>query len=301
MVNGINSYYRYDFFIIWGNGLPYIEAILEILRGEDNIEIIRIESRQIKNMKKFVFDSYACDSVPIEHLRSKLRYLFKERSDIVIAFIKNLAPEENYFGEGAFRHRQCAYINRIKQRIRDLFNPRNDGVRTEEHVIHASDYEEQVDYFLRMLGHSEGIEFLHEDPTALPFHKPYHIPRPKEYTFRTLPIKNLRASILVSFESKGFKTKLVKVSDTPHFRSLKHRGRDYIDYLERFRYTLLTDDYSWKKLLQMNQLSLSQIQAFAPILVAPLECGFRILDGIHRAAVALNHNLEKIRCVEFGD
>jgi len=301
MVNGISSYSRYDFFIIWGNGLPYIEAILEILRGEDNIEIIRIESRQIKNMKKFVFDSYACDPVPIEHLHSKLRYLFKERSDIIIAFTRNLAPEENYFGEGAFRHRQCAYINRIKQRIRDLFNPRNDGVRTEEHVIHASDYEEQVDYFLKMLGHAEGIEFLHEDASALPFNKPYHIPRPKVYTFRTLPIRDLRASILVSFGSKGFKTKLVEVSDTPHFRSLKHRGTDYIDYLERFRYTLLTDDYSWKKLLQMNQLSLSQIQAFAPILVAPLECGFRILDGVHRAAVALNHNLEKIRCVEFGD
>lgn len=301
MVNGINSYNRYDFFIIWGNGLPYIEPILDILRDEDNLEIIRIESRQIKNMKKFVFDSYACDTVPIEHLRSKLSYLFKERSDIVIVFTKNLAPEENYFGEGAFRHLQCAYINRIKQRIRDLFNPRKDGVRSEEHVIHASDYEEQVDYFLKMLGHPEGIEFFHEDASALPFHKPYHIPRPKVYTFKTLPIRDLRASILVSFDSRGIKNKLVEVSDTPHFLSLKHRGTEYINYLERFRYTLLTDDYSWKKLLQMNQLSLSQIKAFAPILVAPLGCGFRILDGVHRAAVALNHNLEKIRCVEFGN
>jgi hypothetical protein len=299
MISDIHRPFRYDFFTIWGNGLSHAEAILDILRGEENLEIMRIESRKVKDMKSFVFGLYACDPVPLEHLRSKLCYLFKERPEVIIVLVKNLAPEEGYFGEGSFRHLQCAYINRIKQQIRDLFNPRIDGVRTEDHVIHASDYEEQVDYMLKMLGYSEGIRYLDDDDWGLPFRKPYHIPRPKIYTFKTLQIRDLRASILVDLGPRGIKTELVEIHRTPHFRAFRDGGKAYADYIKRFRYTLLTDDQSLEKLLQMNGLSISEIKAFDQILVRPVACGFQILDGVHRAAVALNHQLKSIRCVKI--
>ena len=299
MISDIHRPFRYDFLTIWGNGLSHAEAILDILRREENLEIVRIESRKIKDMKRFVFELYACDPVPIEHLRSKLTYLFKERPEVIIVFVKNLAPEVDYFGEGSFRHLQCAYINRIKQEIRDLFNPRINGVRSEEHAIHASDYEEQVDYFLKLLGYSEGIRYLDGSSSGLPFRKPYHILRPKTYTFKTLPIRNLRASILVELGPQGIKTQLVEIHRTPHFRALQDGGKAYADYIERFRFTLLTDDQSLEKLLQMNRLSISEIEAFDQILVRPVACGFQILDGVHRAAVALNHQLKSIRCVEI--
>ena len=293
----IHRPYRYDFFTIWGNGLSNTKSILEILRSEDNLQLIRIESMNVKNMKKFVFNLYACDPVPIKHLRSKLKYLFKAKPEIIIVYVKNLAPEENYFGEGAFRHIQCGYIKGIKEKIRDLYNPRINGIRTEEHVIHASDYEEQVDYFLKMVGHPEGIKYLHEDNSILPFSKPYHIPYPNTYIFKTLTFNDLRASILIDASSSRIKTEFTEIDQTPHFRSLQNGGTEYREYLKRFRYTLLTDNHSWDGLLQMNQLSDNQIKDFDPILVTPIADSFRILDGVHRAAVTLNHQQDTIKCV----
>ncbi|MFQ5681794.1 MAG: hypothetical protein ACE5HC_00845 [Candidatus Binatia bacterium] len=301
MDHRIHSRYRYDFFTIWGNGLSHAEAILNILRKERNLEIVRIETRRIEKMRRFVFDLYACDTVPMRHLHAKLAYLLDEHPEIVIVLVKNLAPEESIVGEGPFRHVQCCYINRIKETIRDLYNPRLNGVRTEEHVIHASDHEEQVDYLVKMLGDSRGLKFLGEDSSGLPFRKPYHIPRPSAYAFKSLPVEGLWASILVDLESRVDKTKLVKIGETPHFQTLTNGGTAYVDYLRHFRHTWLTDDHTWDKLLHMNQLSERRIKDFDPILVTQVPEGFKILDGVHRAAVTLAHRFDTIKCVDIQD
>lgn len=301
MINEIHRRCRYDFFIIWGNGLEHAEAILDILRREEHLEIIRVESRKVRgNMRRFVFDLYKCDPVPKPHLRFKLRYLFKVRPEVIIVFVKNLAPEETFLGSGAFRHTQCAYIKRIKDRIRDMYNPRAGGVRTEEHVIHASDYEEQVDYFLKMLGRPEGIYYLYEDNKKLPFKKPYHIPHPQTYTFRTLSLDRLWAAVLVDTGSKHVRTELRKVHDTPHFQGLRTDGQVYTEYINRYRCTYLTDDYSLERFLTMNELSDYRVKSLPPILITPVAGGFEIRDGVHRAAVTLNHGIETIRCVEIA-
>ena len=124
--------YRYDFFTIWGNGLPHIDEILKILRDERYLEIVRIESRQIENMEQFIFNLYACDTVPISHLRSKLRYLFDVSPEIIIVFVKNLAPEEQPIGKGVYRKVQCLYIKQLKEKIRERYNPRRINKYSEE-------------------------------------------------------------------------------------------------------------------------------------------------------------------------
>lgn len=300
MSEQINYRYRYDYFIIWGNGLPYVDGILSILRGENSLEILSIERRKIKNMKEFVFGLYGCDPVPIEHLRGKLAYLFKVPAEIIIIFTKNLAPEETYFGEGEFRHIQCSNVKQIKEKMRNLYNPRIDGCRTEEHVIHASDYEEQVDYFLKMLGHPEGIRFLDGDGTFFPFKKPFYIPKPNSYTFKTIPIKDIRASIIDYIGKEGPSYKLVEISETPHFQTLHHNVSDYEDYYKRFRYDLLRSDHYLQKLIQMNMIFKSRIIYFDPIIVISTGSAYKILDGVHRAAVLLNNGFRTLKCVEFS-
>ena len=301
--------FRYDFFTIWGNGLRHAEAILDILRKEKDLEIIRIEKRRIKNMKKFVFDLYRCDTVPIWHLRSKLKYLFKVQPEILIVFVKNHNPQELATGQGPFRKVQCHYINQIKIGIRNLYNPRhpdknfqikplNKGV-THEHVIHASDYEEQVDYFLKMLGYENGIEYLHGDNEKLPFEKPYYLEAPETYIYKTIMIDKLRASILDVSDSEVITHHLLRISETPHYSSLNQGTDDYEDYLTKFRYTLLTGDYSWKKLRKLNEMDLDTIKRFERIIVKRESDYYTILDGVHRAAVSLNHHLKQMRCVEF--
>ena len=128
--NSVKRPFRYDFFTIWGNAFEYADEILQILRQEEYLEIIRIESLRVEDITKFVFDLYACDTVPIKHLRAKLRYLFEVPPEILTVFVRNLAPEEAPAGKGAFRKVQCQYINRLKWGMREIFNPRKDGVRT---------------------------------------------------------------------------------------------------------------------------------------------------------------------------
>jgi len=290
MSNEICHRFRYDYFIIWGNSLQHTEAIREILRKEEDLEIIKIVSHKIKEMKRFVLNLYGCDPVPLWHLQAKLSYLFKAKPEAIFIFVKNLAPNEIYVDDGPFRHIHCQYIARIKENIRNLYNPRKNGVRTEEHVIHASDQEAQVDYFLKMLGYSDGIYHLHNSGSALPIRKPYHIPKPKTYRFKRLSINDLRASILVHSPSQGVNTELRKIHDTPHFRTLKYGDAEYKEYLENFQYTLLTDDYSQTKFLEMSRLDRRRIEAFYPILVTPLNGS---------TAVSLFCGFKTMNCVEF--
>ena len=305
----ISRPFRYDFFTIWGNALTHKDEILDILRNEDSLKIIRIESRTVKNMKKFIFDLYRCDTVPIEHLRAKLKYLFLVKPEIMVVFVKNYNPQEMQAGQGAFRKVQCQYINQIKIRIRNQYNPRhpdkkfqikplNKGV-SHDHVIHASDYEEQVDYFLKMLGHKNGIQYLHGNSKDLPFEKPYYLETPETYIYKTVMIEKLRASILDDSDGKGIIHHIRKISETPHYRSLKQGTDDYRNYLEKFKHTLLTPDYSCENFKKLNELNVNQIKKFDRIIVKSESDYFRILDGVHRAAVSLNHNLKRIRCVEF--
>ena len=305
----ISRPFRYDFFTIWGNGLTHKDDILDILRKEDSLKIIRIESRTVKTMKKFIFDLYRCDTVPIWHLRAKLKYLFLVKPEILVVFVKNYNPQEMPAGQGEFRKVQCQYINQIKIRIRNQYNPRhpdktfqikplNKGV-SHEHVIHASDYEEQVDYFLKMLGHKNGIRYLHGDGDRLPFEKPYYLKTPETYTYKTIMIETLRASILDDSAGKGLIQHTKKISETPHYRSLNQGTNDYRNYLNNFKYKNLTQDYSWDNFMKLNELDIYKIKTLDRIIVKRESDYYRILDGVHRAAVSLNHNLKYIRCVEL--
>ena len=305
----LNRPFRYDFFTIWGNGLSAIDEIINILRNERSISIVRIESRVIENMEKFIYDLYACDTVPINHLRTKLRYLFDTYPKIIVIFVKNFAPNELPVGRGEFRKIQCQNINQIKIKIRNMYNPRhpdkdfqikplNKGM-SHEHVIHASDQEEQVDYVLKLLGYSEGIKFIGDDDKDLPFRKPYHIPRPEKYLFKTIRIEDLRATILYQSNSRKTQKRLTNIIDTPHYLALCNGGDIYKEYLNKYLFTFLKDDHQWEKLHNMSKLQESQISAFNPILVEKDKGYYRILDGVHRAAVAQYRGLNQIKSVEL--
>jgi hypothetical protein len=271
-----------------------------MIRSDPDIEIMRIEFRRVKDMRRFVFDLYACDTVPINHLHSKLRYLFEVPPHILIVFARNYAPEECPVGEGPFRKVQCRHICKLKWEIREKYNPRREGQRTEEHIIHASDYEEQVDYFLKMLGYTGGIAFLHGEGNGLPFDLPYHLKRPHTYILRTVRFDDLRASVLVDAGHNRTPGKEIRrIEDTPHFRSLHEGTDDYVRYLRSFRFHWLTDDHYPAKLSELDSLAEDHIRGFPPLLVIRSDKAFRILDGVHRAAVALNHGLNDLRCVEF--
>jgi hypothetical protein len=138
---------RYDFFIIWANGLKHIPEILKIINREYNFKIIYETEYTFDNMEIFINNIYGCDSVPISHLTAKNKYLLRTEKRVYFILTENKEPDEHMVGEGDFRHTQCKKVTALKNLIRDLYNP-----FPNEHVIHSSDYQSQVSCVLTLLG-----------------------------------------------------------------------------------------------------------------------------------------------------
>lgn len=133
---------RYDYFLIWGHGLPYQDQILQVIESDLALKIIHIQRFRPRDLPRFVNEIYSCDYAPREHLKSKTDYLMTlPINEVMIIYVLNTDVQEVMRGEGAYRHVECDRIKRIKDMIRRRFNPRVDGRQTEWHVVHASDNE----------------------------------------------------------------------------------------------------------------------------------------------------------------
>jgi len=297
--------FRYHFFTIWPNGQEYIDEILAMLRADEAFDIITIRKHHARSMRKLVFDLYACDYVPMEHLRAKLKYLFKLKPEVINVFVKNYRYEEIDTGNPPFQKKQCLKMVEIKNAVRNRFNPRHadpnfriaplDRGVSHEHVIHASDTEKQTDYYLKLLGFDNGIGYLDEKSEGLPFKKPFYIKRPDRYEIKNIPVSSLFASILQRHNGKVEKM-LVPLIETPHYRAALGDMAVYQKYLDDFRFQYLNDDYHIEKYEQLLQFSSEELEQLPLILTMPVEQGFQILDGVHRATACTHHGYDKIKC-----
>jgi hypothetical protein len=278
---------RYDYFLIWGNGVPSSEDIVDIIRCEESIKILRIMYHRVKNVARLIHAVYSYDYAPLQHLRSKTDYLLKADSQAIFVFVRNLDVKEVYRGDGAFRHMECSHITRIKEDIRNRFNPRRDGKRTEEHVVHASDNEMQVDHMLKYLGLKQGIGILDNAANPLLASLPYYLPRFERFDIRCIPSSALYCNILRGTR-ESFWQEQIPIGETPQFACLTGDTLSYGEYLSRFMGGPLTCDYSVEKLIGLSRslVYLQDSYATSYILVQEFEPGkYVILDGVHRASV----------------
>lgn len=272
---------RYDYMLIWGHGLPFRDDILRIIKGCPVLQIVMILHHTPSSAGDLVKAVYSCDYAPIEHLKGKTRYLEHTPAQVVFVFFENLQPEEDYFGEGPFRHIESVTIRALKEVIRNTFNPRYGDKRSEEHVIHASDNEYQTDHILRYLGYP-GVKMFRKVHLAL--NAPYHMERITSFTVCQVPLLSLYCRIM----TESGEPELTPVEDTPHYEALLGKTAKYERYIERFIGTMLTDDHSLEKLLEMK----TSFSYLAPphetdyIIAIPAGgTDLAVLDGLHRAAV----------------
>jgi hypothetical protein len=272
---------RMDYLLIWGHGMADSGAILDRVRSHPDLAIISIVRRDITDIAQFVQDVYACDTVPFAHLVAKTRYLLQTPPQVLFILLKNHRPDEKYFGEGAFRHIQSQTIKDLKEDIRNRFNPRAaDGSRTENHVVHASDYPSQVAHVLAVLGLPTLAHYqteAHPDIDA-----PYHLGVIGEVERRELPLDALVANIL----GRG----LVAVRDTPHFQYATGNQAPYRAYHAQHFGTTLTDDHlpeAFDTKMRDFQYGGRLPNGKQNLIIArPLGDGhYQILDGVHRAAI----------------
>jgi hypothetical protein len=240
-----------------------------------------------RRISKFVNTIYSYDYAPLQHLKSKTRYLNKTPSQAIIIFVRNEDPLETYSGKGQFRHIECLRVKKLKNEIRESFNPRIGGQRTEEHVIHASDNEDQVDFLLRHLGVREGISIFKNKPNPI-LDSPYYIKPFKRFSIRKIRVKTILCSV---FERQGLSIKkvLLPVEQTPHYLYLINKNDEYNEYLEMCReFGQMKSDYSLSKFssLAENFAYLSPPHDSDYIHVKCIRPNqYLVLDGLHRLSI----------------
>jgi len=278
--------YRVDCFLIWGHGLEYFSQIIDILKK--NFEIARVERKKIKNIKKFVKDIYSFDYAPYWHLKDKTKYLLKTKKEVAFIFVKNFYNDEDYFGEGEFRHKESIKIKTIKELIRDKFNPYENGVRTHNHIIHATDNEAQSDYLLKYLGYKEGVNLIKKRNL---FNLPNYIDL-SEFKIVTIPTKNIYANIIVGENWDNYKLELKKIKETPHYLGLTKDIKIYQEYIHKFLGGPLKEFYDSEKFLSLSK----NFKYLQPpyennyIVVKKENDKYILLDGIHRSCNLINND-----------
>ena len=287
---------REDLFIIWGHGIRHLNEIMSMLRA--SFRIVAIKHHSIDDIAKFIDDIYACDSYPLEHLKAKTRYLLNTPEECFIVLVENHNVDEQLVGVEPYRKPQCLYLQEKKHEIRDRFNPRSDkGNKTENHVIHGTDYVSQVDHILQVCGMYGKEHYFRK--VDFPTHYPWHLPRPKTWRYTRKKPTDLKVNII----GKGF----VPITESPHYLYAKGRKKPYQEYHAKHVGRGLMEDHfpeafdiMIQKAYCLSEVNGSSWKAvytaldFEPIIVFQNT----VLDGVHRLALfALCCAGDEIECI----
>jgi hypothetical protein len=281
---------RLDYFLIWGNGYHQALEIIDEIRKDENFRIHLIIKKNPKmSTAEFIQKVYACDTVPWEHLVAKSRYLLKHSPQVVMVLVTNKEPDERHFGEGEFRHIQCKKVKDLKEKIRNKYNPRlPDGRRTEEHVIHGSDYESQVDHILKVLGLPNKESFFvrpNPDIETSCYLNPF------KYTVQEVPISNMHVSYVGSHKVQ------VKRSFHYYYVTGNETAKDlYRVYWGQYWGIILLEDHSPQAFDWLIKNFKYTGEKKDLIVVRKEGDGrYTILDGAHRTAILASKGVEKVK------
>lgn len=292
-----NNYYlekpRIDLIIIWGHGLKFQEEIIKEIENEDQFEIKYIIKLNPRNIKTIIKKVYYFDYAPLAHLKDKTHYLQNVNNEICIVVLNNLKPQEEYFGENEFRHIESINLKNLKTKIRNKFNPIISGLISHNHVIHATDNENQSDYFLKYIGYKNGVKDFKKETSFLNI-PPYLITQ-KNLLIRKIEIKNLYCSIAVGDSWNSYELKLKHINESPQFKFINGDKKTYIEYLNKFLGGPIKSYHSEKKFQTLIRNQTKENKNNYLITVKKInDTDYLILDGLHRASICLFKNYKTI-------
>jgi len=282
--------HKYDYILIWGHGIQYRDEILKMLRLHPDFEILRIMDHSPKKIKDLVKVIYSYDYAPLEHLRYKTRYLMKTPGSVIFIFFLNKNPDVDFRGNGSFRHEESMTLKKFKEELRDKFNPRINGKRTEDHVIHASDNEAQTDYILKHLGFRKGVNLF--QPATKIIDIPYYLNLKSSIAIKKVKIDDLYCRVVYGAK-ENFKLEIKKITDSPQFKGLTDISI-YRDYINKFLGGALSKDYNVENFRKLadNFSYLESPFELNYIIAAKQHNRLIILDGLHRASILKYMNYE---------
>ena len=281
---------RYDVCIIFPHGIQYFDEILEILYKYPDLKLLYFRAYKPPNFIKSIEEIYRTDTVPWEHIKNKTKYLKETGNDMLVMLIENNAPEEFIVGEGEYQHKQCMLINRFKWEVREKFNPVIGKERSEHHVIHATDYEEQTKILWPRFGF-DTIEKITSISNPLFPHIPFFIPKFDEYKIVEFKLDELQCYQMV----KNGPNYRMSIKDSAYYKYAMGEKEPYVNYWKELRGIKLWMDSSPMKFDRLiKEIELDRL--FSEYVVVN-ESG-TIIDGNHRVSIALLNGVKTLPAIQ---
>lgn len=297
---------RYDCFVIWGNGIQYKDEIVSMIRNHPDFELIYQYWYNINcDMLDFLKQMYACDDAPWEHLERKTQYLLNSPKKIFFILVRNYNPQ---ISNKRWAKEQCETVVQLKNEIRSRFNPRFNNPKqcgpplppgvSHQHVIHASDYESQVDHELKVLGLKplDWFKRYNDCEYFIPHHlkeEQYRIDK-NHIVLNDRNIDDLRVSIIG-------KKKSVSIIETPYYKYLCGQKEKLIEYIKKYSGVCLTDDHSLDSFEQLDKnFKLDYLNRLGQKCYPIVFIDNQVIDGGHRLAIMKKRNMEKVTCIQIG-
>lgn len=281
----------YCYFLIWGPGMPYKDEIFRTIREKPFIEILTVMHYEPKSLDDLIRGVYSYEYLQFEHHKAKLEYLSKTDQEVIIIFAINKDRQERYWGDHTRQFIHSESLKQIKEEIRTRFDPRTDGKRTHEHVIHSSDNEGQVHRVLKYLGIKQGLKFFQNVPNPI-LSTSWFLPNFDEFVIRNSYVTHLYGNIFQGTKESYWKENIL-IEDTPHFAYLCGDTKPYEAYLANFSDgPLLGGPLYWQYCLDKftklakNFAYLQDPYETSYILVREFQPNqYVVVDGIHRASI----------------
>ncbi|EKF9988718.1 ParB N-terminal domain-containing protein [Vibrio cholerae] len=277
---------RIDAFIIWPHGLKNKKGIIELISKD--FDVLYIKQIKVRSMKGFVKAVYNFDYAPFVHLKNKTKYLEGIGNDVMCIVVRNKKPELDLFDVGKFRHIECTKVKSKKAQIRNKYNPRLDGKLSEEHVIHASDNEQQSYDIMRLFKIPKEISIRSQSGT-------YHINKGNSYQLRYVKLNDIYC---FNFELNDKKIRRVErdLINSVQYDFIQGNKEKYEEYLDMFLGVSLHDLYSSTKF--ENFIHGFEFERCPPILIKEDSKGrYYILDGLHRATMVKSLGIKEIKAM----
>ena len=290
---------RFDFFLLWGHGFDLLETLLKDLRKNPDFEILLIKKFHIRSMKKFIQRVYAHDYAPLWHLKSKTKYLKSVYPNVVFVFIWNSNVCLDYLGEGNFRHSESLTIKNFKGAFRKRFNPKAGSIISENHVIHASDNEQQTLDIADFLNLKHLLERMVLRKSLINI--PCFIDMPKSFKIHKVKISDLRCNVLTGNNWNDENINCVRIEDTPHFQFIANASNEYELYINKHLGGGLIVDHDKEKFLALKASMKKKINtnSINLIIVKKSLDFYIVLDGVHRLSIAATQGLNEVVVCEI--
>ena len=191
---------------MWGHGTPHLHKIVDIIDQHPDVDVLYIKRKDVSDLEKFIQDIYAEEwpHVPKEHTLSKTRFLYHVPRDVALILVKNRNPkvriQENK--NPLFRMPESETIKDIKNLVRKQYDPnkggRNkiqivSGFNPDQHVLHASDFPEQIQNALNIF-EMEDVSYWLEYWEKK--YNPHQIIRERNNNIKDVLIDDIRMRIL---------------------------------------------------------------------------------------------------------